>query len=79
MTKHIATHHVPHARRYAGGMTLQVVYGYKADSNDDRFLKLAEDVLKILANEVAASGKVWIVDVFPFRKHLCDAKNHVLM
>ncbi|THH09109.1 hypothetical protein EW146_g8789 [Bondarzewia mesenterica] len=57
-------------RRYAGGLTLQTVYGYEATSNQDRYLLLAEECLAILANHIAPSGKVWMVDIFPILKFI---------
>lgn len=59
-----------HIRRYAGGLTLLVVYGHQVKSNDDEFLKLAEDCVDVLANRIASSGKIWLVDVFPILKHI---------
>ncbi|KAK0186879.1 cytochrome P450 [Armillaria mellea] len=35
--------HLLHTRRYAGGLTLSVIYGYTVSSNDDRFLQMAEE------------------------------------
>jgi hypothetical protein len=54
-------------RRYAGGLTLLVVYGYKVTSNEDEFLTLAEECVSLLANRVASGGGVWPVDIFPSR------------
>lgn len=62
--------YVEHIRRYAGGLTLLVVYGHQVKSNDDEFLRLAEDCVDVLANRIASSGKIWPVDVFPFLKHI---------
>ncbi|KAK2462811.1 hypothetical protein APHAL10511_005202 [Amanita phalloides] len=59
-------------RRYAGGLILLVIYGYEAASEDDKLLKQGEGTLELLANEVASSGKIWAVDVFPFLQHLPD-------
>jgi hypothetical protein len=49
-------------------LTLQVVYGYQIKRTDDTLLKLGEEVMDLLANEVASSGKVWAVDVIPARE-----------
>jgi hypothetical protein len=57
-------------RKYAGGLTLCVVYGHQPESPDDVFLRLAEDCLDILANDIAVGTKIWPVDVFPILKHL---------
>ncbi|KIJ40114.1 hypothetical protein M422DRAFT_32381 [Sphaerobolus stellatus SS14] len=62
--------YLKHIRRYAGGLTLSVVYGYEAKSINDPFLSLAEESVNILANEIASGGGVWLVDIFPFLKHL---------
>ncbi|KAI6044587.1 cytochrome P450 [Pisolithus marmoratus] len=62
--------YMDHIRRYAGTLTLLVVYGHQVKSNDDEFLRLAEDCVDALANRIASSGKIWLVDVFPFLKHI---------
>ncbi|KAL7282024.1 hypothetical protein ACG7TL_003491 [Trametes sanguinea] len=59
-----------HIRRYAGSLTLLVVYGYRVVSNDDPFLTLAEDCVEIISNRIASGGGIWPVDVFPSLKHL---------
>ncbi|PPR04944.1 hypothetical protein CVT26_012772 [Gymnopilus dilepis] len=62
--------YMKHIRRYSGGLTLSVVYGYEAVSNDDEFLGLAEECVGILANRIASGGGIWPVDVFPFLQHI---------
>jgi len=52
-------------RRYAGGLTLLVVYGYQVKSDDDPFLLLADHCVDLLANEIASGGGIWPVDIFP--------------
>ena len=64
------TEYVKYVRRYAGGLTLSVVYGYEPVSNDDAFLSLAEECVDLLANRIASGGGIWPVDVFPFLKHI---------
>ncbi|KDR70208.1 hypothetical protein GALMADRAFT_255080 [Galerina marginata CBS 339.88] len=59
-----------HIRRYAGGLTLSVVYGYEALSNDDEFLELAEECVNLLANRIASGGGIWPVDVLPVLRYL---------
>ncbi|KAG2356461.1 cytochrome P450 [Suillus spraguei] len=59
-----------HIRRYAGGLTLLVVYGHQVKSNDDPFLNLAEECVGILANRIASGGGIWPVDIFPALKDL---------
>ncbi|KAF8811120.1 cytochrome P450 [Phlegmacium glaucopus] len=59
-----------HVRRYAGGLTLSVVYGYEAVSNEDQFLGLAEECVDLLANRIASGGGIWPVDIFPFLRHI---------
>ncbi|KAH9853930.1 cytochrome P450 [Lenzites betulinus] len=63
-------HYDGHLRRYAGSLTLLVVYGYRVTANDDPFLALAEECVDILSNHIASGGGIWPVDVFPFLKHL---------
>lgn len=53
---------------YAGGLTLQAIYGYRAESNDDPFLALGEECVNILSNKIASGGGIWPVDIFPSRK-----------
>jgi len=62
--------YVQHIRRYAGSLTLSVVYGYQVLSNNDPYLGLAEECVDILANEIASGGGIWPVDVFPSLQHL---------
>lgn len=52
-------------RRYAGGLTLLVVYGYQVKSDDDAFLSLGEHCVDLLANKIASGGGIWPVDIFP--------------
>ncbi|KAH7906297.1 cytochrome P450 [Hygrophoropsis aurantiaca] len=59
-----------HIRRYAGSLTLLVVYGHQVKSNDDAFLKLAEECVSLLSNRIASGGGIWPVDIFPALKHL---------
>jgi hypothetical protein len=56
--------------RYAGGLTLLVVYGHQVKSNDDPFLNLAEECVDLLANRIASGGGIWPVDIFPARQFL---------
>ena len=58
--------------RYSGGLTLLLIYGYEAISEDDEFLKQGEASSDLLANEVASGGGIWPVDVLPFLQHLPD-------
>ncbi|KAF8908139.1 cytochrome P450 [Gymnopilus junonius] len=62
--------YMKHIRRYSGGLTLSVVYGYEAVSNDDEFLGLAEECVGILSNRIASGVGIWPVDVFPSLRHL---------
>ncbi|KAG1781104.1 cytochrome P450 [Suillus placidus] len=62
--------HIRRQIRYAGGLTLLVVYGHQVKSNDDPFLTLAEECVDILANRIASGGGIWPVDIFPFLKHI---------
>ncbi|KAL4063425.1 cytochrome P450 [Scleroderma citrinum] len=62
--------YMDHIRRYAGSLTLLVIYGHQVKSNDDTFLRLAEECVDLLANRIASNGGVWPVDLFPFLKYL---------
>ena len=55
-------------KRYAGGLTLLVVYGYQVKSDDDAFLSLADHCLDLLANDIASGGGIWPVDILPMCK-----------
>ncbi|OJT07746.1 O-methylsterigmatocystin oxidoreductase [Trametes pubescens] len=57
-------------RRYTGGLTLLIVYGYRVLSNTDRILDMAGESLELLSNRIAAAGIVWLVDLFPPLKHI---------
>ncbi|KAI0343875.1 cytochrome P450 [Trametopsis cervina] len=57
-------------RQYAGGLTLQAIYGYRAESHEDAFLTLGMECVDILSNEIASGGGIWPVDIFPFLRHL---------
>ncbi|KAI0946483.1 hypothetical protein AcW1_009933 [Taiwanofungus camphoratus] len=62
--------YIGNLRRYAGALTLNVVYGYHVSSNTDKFLTLADECVDLLSNHIASSGGIWPVDVFPFLRHL---------
>ncbi|KAK0447316.1 cytochrome P450 [Armillaria borealis] len=64
------SHYLKHARKYAGGLTLSVVYGYQACNADDRFLKQAEVCLEIIANDITAGSGIWPVDLIPLLEYL---------
>ncbi|GJE98219.1 cytochrome P450 [Phanerochaete sordida] len=57
-------------RRYAGGLTLQSVYGYRVETNADPLLQLGQECVDILSNKIASGGGIWPVDIFPFLQHL---------
>ena len=52
--------------RYNAGLTLMVLYGHKATSEDDRFMKLAAESTEVLSNKLVTGGGIWAVDMFPF-------------
>ena len=55
-------------KRFAGGVTLLVMYGYQVKSDDDDFLQLAEHCVDLLANKIASGVGIWPVDIFPVCK-----------
>lgn len=62
--------YIRHIRRYSGGITLAVVYGYKVASSSDKYLLLAEECMGLLANEIASGTGLWPVDMLPFLQYL---------
>ncbi|KAF5391485.1 hypothetical protein D9757_002436 [Collybiopsis confluens] len=65
--------YLPLVRRYAGQLTLSVVYGYTVSTPytqiaHDKFLDMAEDCVDILSNKIASGGGIWLVDIFPALK-----------
>ncbi|KDR72492.1 hypothetical protein GALMADRAFT_142815 [Galerina marginata CBS 339.88] len=64
------TNYIRHIRRYSGGLTLSVVYGYKVASIDDPYLLLAEESVGLLANEMVQGTDIWPVDVFPILQYV---------
>lgn len=62
--------YVTHTRRYAGALTLKVVYGYEPLEFKDKFLLMAEECVDLLANKIASGGGIWPVDVFPALQYL---------
>jgi len=54
-----------HVRRYAGSLTLNVVYGYEVNSNDDPFLIQAEEAVETLSVDIAGTANIWAVDLIP--------------
>ena len=59
-----------HTRRYAGGLSLSVLYGYEAAPTGDEFLAQAEEQVDLLANHIASGGGIWPVDIIPALKYL---------
>ncbi|KAJ7477159.1 cytochrome P450 [Mycena galericulata] len=59
---------VEHLRRNAGAVIMKIAYGYPVTSNDDHFVALAEEGIKI-ASMASAPGK-WLVDSFPLLRFL---------
>ncbi|KAK0470749.1 cytochrome P450 [Armillaria novae-zelandiae] len=55
--------HLLHTRRYAGGLTLSVIYGYTC--LDQR----RPECVDILSNRIASGGGIWPVDIFPALKN----------
>lgn len=56
--------------RYAGGLTLSAIYGYQVRSNEDEMLRLADECVNILSNDIASGGGIWPVDIFPARQFI---------
>ncbi|EIN12999.1 cytochrome P450 [Punctularia strigosozonata HHB-11173 SS5] len=54
-------------RRNAGAVILKVTYGYSVDSDDDHFVRLADDRIRI-SEQASAPG--WMVDSIPILKYV---------
>lgn len=50
--------------RNSGAVTLKIAYGWSVSGNDDYFIKLVEEVFKIMS-ELLRPGQ-WLVDDFPW-------------
>ncbi|KAF8212348.1 cytochrome P450 [Mycena galopus ATCC 62051] len=59
---------VEHLRRNAAAVIMKIAYGYPVTANDDRFVQMAEEGIKI-ASMASPPGK-WLVDSFPFLRFL---------
>ena len=59
-----------HIRRYSGGLTLSIIYGYQVKSSDDKYLLLAEECMDLLANKMSSSPGLWPVDILPFLRFI---------
>ncbi|KAF9061331.1 cytochrome P450 [Rhodocollybia butyracea] len=62
--------YIPLIRRYAGQLTLSVVYGYTIPTSytqvvHDKFLDMAENCVDLLSNKIASGGGIWLVDILP--------------
>ncbi|KAH8827612.1 cytochrome P450 [Flagelloscypha sp. PMI_526] len=60
------------SRRFIGGLTLQLVYGYKAQLQADPFLNQSEECVEILANDIVGGAGLWPVDLIPALQRLPD-------
>ncbi|KAJ6538524.1 cytochrome P450 [Mycena vulgaris] len=59
---------VEHLRRHAAAVIMKIAYGYTVSSNNDHFVALAEEHMR-LGSVVGAPGK-WLVDSLPFLRFL---------
>ncbi|KZP11706.1 cytochrome P450 [Athelia psychrophila] len=64
------TDYVNILRRYAGGLTLFVIYGHQVRSSNDVFLAMAENCVRLLSNRIANPGTLWAVDIVPALRFL---------
>ncbi|KAJ7700780.1 hypothetical protein B0H17DRAFT_1128638 [Mycena rosella] len=58
---------VEHLQRDAAAVIMKIAYGYTVSRNNDHFVALAEEHMR-LGSLVSAPGK-WLVDSLPFRKY----------
>lgn len=47
-----------------------VMYGHQVKTDDDAFMRLADECVDLLANRIASGVGIWPVDVFPVLQHL---------
>ncbi|QRW03318.1 cytochrome P450 family protein [Ceratobasidium sp. AG-Ba] len=57
-----------HIHLLSASIAIRMVYGYKVDSADDRFVQAAEEVMAVFA-DVLSPGR-WMVEVFPLLRYL---------
>ncbi|KAI0635126.1 cytochrome P450 [Trametes polyzona] len=67
---HSPGYYVGHIRRFASSQIMSIVYGYKVAGAVDPYVGMADESLHIISNEILAVGNVWLVDIFPFLKHI---------
>ena len=44
---------------------MRVVYGYRAQSEDDKFLAMADELSRVVSEAIRPGA--WLVDIFPLR------------
>ncbi|KZP11704.1 cytochrome P450 [Athelia psychrophila] len=64
------TDYVNVLRRYAGGLTLFVIYGHEVKSSNDVFLAMADNCVRLFSNRIANPGTLWAVDIVPALRFL---------
>ncbi|KAG8684478.1 hypothetical protein FRC08_013667 [Ceratobasidium sp. 394] len=57
-----------HIHLLSASISIRMVYGYKVDSSDDRFVRAAEEVMAVFS-DVLAPGR-WMVEVFPLLRYV---------
>ncbi|THH02228.1 hypothetical protein EW026_g612 [Hermanssonia centrifuga] len=51
-------------------MALSVIYGLSVETDGMDYITMAENGLQLLSNNIAPSGSLWAVDIFPFLRTL---------
>ncbi|KAI0635124.1 cytochrome P450 [Trametes polyzona] len=68
---HSPEQHLAHFRRFSGNQIMTIVYGYKPKEDDDPYIQSAEESLQLLSTLILpVAESIWLVDIFPFLKHL---------
>ncbi|KAG8693797.1 hypothetical protein FRC09_010292 [Ceratobasidium sp. 395] len=57
-----------HIHLLSASIAIRMVYGYKVDSSDDRFVQAAEEVMAVFS-DVLSPGR-WMVEVFPLLRYV---------
>ncbi|RDB15644.1 O-methylsterigmatocystin oxidoreductase [Hypsizygus marmoreus] len=59
-----------HIRRNAAGVIMKIAYGYTINEDDDHFVALAEESMRV--GSLAGAPGFWLVDSFPILRFLPD-------
>uniref|UniRef100_P9WEI5 Cytochrome P450 monooxygenase claT n=1 Tax=Ampulloclitocybe clavipes TaxID=56467 RepID=CLAT_AMPCV len=64
---------IPHLRRMAGSLIFTSIYGYRVTSDDDPYVKAAEEFMSVSSHAILNG---WLVDFLPFLRHVPGLTIH---